>query len=102
MWTLWKEKKNALADQKVWSEALKIKMPSQDQPTDEKHGLAGQIHAAIGIFQALLIMLDERPFDGLTEGELQGMRESDGGTIAKLSAHLNSINAKLVLLKEGG
>lgn len=97
MWDIWKERKEELARKKE-QEWTSHRMDLAPKPRSkgstsmvDKYGRT----AAVCIMEGLLALLEKEPFD---EKEFVNLQQVAGEIITRLSAHLNVLHSKLVLL----
>lgn len=108
MFDLWKERKDDLElkkkevlklchfDLSIQSPAARPTQPLLLPPVSNGK-LAARRSGVLTILEGVLALIDEGLFEGLSESELEMLKQSDGGTILQLSARLTVLSSKLMV-----
>ena len=106
MFNLWKERRDELELKKKVSLKYRLDLSIQSSaprltqqlllPPVTNGKLAARRSGMLTILEGVLALIDEGLFDGLSESELETLRQSDGDTILQLSARLTVLSSKLM------
>jgi hypothetical protein len=101
LWDAWKEKKDDIERKKEQvRKSMHAIMSASERPHRAATAFSHQGRAAISIMSGLLDLLEAGSLKELAACDVTVLQKAGGDTIMRTSAHLNTLNSRLILSKK--